>query len=278
MKSTKMIRLLAGIFLLTMITAISCSDDSTSGELDEPPSLPEELMPATVDFSYFENQNVPDEPENTVYKQVESIAYTGGSMVQAGGMVNIATSFIELAPLLGVEPKQENGSWVWEFSDLPSQFSKAKGMATEDVPLSNQESISLKIVATPASGGVEWEVYYSGELGDDTTVNEFRIMTGFTSDDGTGEWLFYLPESGNTPVYRYEYNFVDENEYVASYEVFFDGDTFVVEYERNAPENRISINGGGQNVTAYWNENTNSGWVEENGVRQCFSNFENSSC
>lgn len=263
---------------MTMITAVSCSDDSTSGEMDEPPSLPTELMPATVDFTYFESQSVPDEPENSVYKQVESVAYTGGSVVQSGGMVNLASSFIELAPMMGVEPKQENGSWVWEFTDLPPQFSKSMDLASEEVPFSNQESISLKIVATPVTGGVEWEVYYSGELGDETTVSDFRLMTGFTSDDGNGEWLFYLPDSGDTPIYKYEYNFVDENEYVASYEIFFDGDTFNVEYERNAPENRISIIGGEHDVIAFWNENTDSGWIEEDGVRQCFSNFENTSC
>ncbi len=275
---TKMIRLFTGLLLLFMVTVVSCSDDSTSADMDEPPSLPSELMPATFDFSYFETQNVPVTQEHSVYKQVESLAYTGGTVVQAGGMVSVATSFIEMAPMLGVQPEQQNGSWVWDFSDLPFQFSTTKGLVADDLPLSNQQSISLKIVATPVSNGIEWEIYFTGTLDQDTQVEEFRIMSGFTGDDNTGEWLFYLPETGNNPVYRYSYDFVNENEYVATYEVMFDGDVYFIEFQRNAPENWVTINSGGQIVVAYWNENTNSGWVEEGGVRHCYSNFENSSC
>lgn len=279
---SKMIRFSAVILLISMGFMVSCSDDSTSPDLDDPPSLPSELMPADVDLSYFQNQNIPDTEDHTAFKQVESIAYMGGSIVQGAGMVGIATAFIEMAPLFNVEPEREGDKWVWNFDDIPLGGFKAVNIgngSTEGIPYSNQESISLKITASPTSGGIEWEIFFTGNLGEAGSVTDFRLMSGFTADDGSnGEWLFYLPQSGNTPVYKYEYTFTDNNTYTASYEVSFDGESFRIDFERNAPENWISIQGGGYNVTAYWNENNHSGWIEENGQRVCYFDYENSTC
>ena len=279
---SKMIRFSAVILLLSMVTMVSCSDDSTSPDLDDPPSLPSELMPADVDLSYFQSQDVPDTENHTTFKQVESIAYMGGTVVQGAGMVGIATTFIEMAPFFNVNPEKEGDKWVWNFNNIPLGGFKSvepEFGSTERVPFSNQESISLKITATPHSGGIEWEIFFTGNLGEEGSVTDFRLMSGFTDDDGTqGEWLFYLPQSGNTPVYKYEYNLTGENEYKASYEVNFEGEVFRIDFERNAPENWISIIGGGENVTAYWNESTHTGWVEENNQRVCYVNYENSAC
>ena len=53
-----------------------------------------------------------------------------------------------------------------------------------------------------------------------------------------------------------------------------------VNYVRSGVENDMTLTAEGQtNAVLYWNEDTNSGWIEpEGGERMCYTDFMNSTC
>ncbi len=278
MKSIPRFKLVFCVSLSLFFITAACSDDSTGPDLDEPPSLPAELTPATVDLSYFENQDVPADEDHSYYNTVEQIAYTGSGALMAGGMFNVASSFLAYAQLTGVKPELDGNTWIWTIT-IPQGMFKS-GEESEIFAQASNDQITIHIHATPRSGGIDWEIRFTGYLDDDDFVDNFRLMTGFTSDDSMkGEWNFFLPESGNTPIISYNWEKESDTVLKMNITAVDNGNVVSVEYEKDGAENWITFSDGSDVVMAYWNENTDSGWFQdETGLRCHYENFENTGC
>lgn len=260
-------------FIVIVITGValsltSCSDDSGTGSDSlncNTFTLPSQLTPVTVSNEYFNNQNVPNDDEHINYQQVKSVAVSGGALLSGGGVFGVATTFIAAAQLLGVQPESGDGSCIWEFD--ASQFDPE---ASETV---------VTVIASKSGNRTTWEVNVSGDIGDET-VSNFTFVTGFTTDDGnSGEWRGFEPDNPGTEAYVYTWNRESEDVYQLSLDIEEGNDTSVT-YERDgADSNTMSFFDGQENVSIFWNEADDSGWIEEEGEeRKCYADFVNAPC
>jgi hypothetical protein len=262
------------LFLCCLVIVLSgCSDSSTSSEPDEPPGLPSQLTPALIDLSYFTSQNVPNDENHITYKTVEAVAIAGSGIIQAGGLLGSADAFLLFMKSTNQEPEFNNGTWVWSVT-VPFGFTKQTGLEFNNEP----GNVTIKISATPVSGGVQWDIRYTGLIGEDQ-LDDFRLISGFTSDDEMkGEWNFFLPEGGNTPFMVYTWEKTSLTEFTMTLTAS-DGDGVVtIEYEKNGVENWMTFNEGTDSTILYWNESNHSGWIEQQGQRTCYENFQNTAC
>ncbi|MDX1641515.1 MAG: hypothetical protein R3220_07440, partial [Balneolaceae bacterium] len=107
------------------------------------------------------------------------------------------------------------------------------------------------------------------------------ILTGFTSsDESTGEWNYFVPENTNSPALTYTWDIESDTEFelhVTAIPTEFG--VAAMDYIKNGDENTVTINNGDSVTMAYWNESTDSGWVELPGEeRQCYTAFLNTAC
>lgn len=262
----------AFLALWLIIGVTSCSDDSTSdGDTEDNCSalaLPSELAPATIAIEYFDVQEVPKDEEHTVYHQVEDIATTGNGLLSFGGSADLITTFLSVAPQFQIEPVAQDGNCVWNI-DLAEDFPQFGIDAT------------VTVTASQAGDQVNWQVLYDGEL-QEQVVEDFLFLDGFTSnDESTGEWNGYDPENPGSPAYTYTWDIESEDSYELNLDVFEQAATVSsVNYVRNGVENDMIFSAEGQaNAVLYWNEETDSGWIEpEGGERMCYTDFVNSAC
>jgi len=256
-----------------LIFQTGCSDSSTSSEPDDPPGLPTQLTPALIDLTYFTNQNVPNDENHTIYKTVEAVAISGSGLMQAGGLLGSADAFLLFMRATNQRPEFSNGSWVWSVT-VPSGFMKDSGLEFNN----ELGEVTIKISATPVSGGVQWEIRYTGLIGDEY-LDDFRLIRGFTSEDEMkGEWNFFLPESGNNPIMVYTWEKSSLTEFTMTLTASYGSDVVAIEYEKNGTENWMTFSDGTEVSTVYWNESNHSGWIEQHGQRMCYENFQNTAC
>lgn len=267
------------LILIASFAVVSCSDDSTSPDENTPPEIPSDLAPVLVESSFFD-ENVPNTEEHTGYNQAKSFVNSYG-MMGAAGFQAYAGSMIMFMEAYGVEPEFNNGTWTWEFTYSEEMFGKD---AAGNVPRKQfaQNELTIRVDATPAGGGVEWDVYITGAF-DGEPVNNYRFASGFTSSDGnSGEWNYYLPGSGSSAVYTYEWEVISDDEFHSIATIQGDAGAGIqgtVEYNKNGPEHWLEYSAAGESsANVYWNDETGSGWVEQGGNRSCFSNFENTVC
>ncbi len=260
--------LLLIILSLSVISLTSCSDDSGSG-LDasdcDSLTLPSDLTPVEINNQYFNNQNVPDDEEHLNYQQVKSIALTGNGLLSGGGSLGLITTYISTVQLLGVEPETSGGNCVWEFD--ASQFDPEADEAI------------IKVIGSESGNRTNWEIVASGDLGDEV-VNDFKFLDGFTVDGGdSGEWSVFDPENPGTPALLYTWNIDSDQVYQLNLEIE-QGDEVFVNYERDgADSNNMTFINDADEVSIFWNEENNSGWIEETGEpRRCYDDFVNAPC
>lgn len=256
------------LFTGVALTFTSCSDDSGTGTDSlncNTFTLPSQLAPVTVSNEYFNNQNVPNDEEHLNYQQVKQVALSGGALLSGGGAFGVATTFISAAQLLGVQPSAGDGNCVWEFD--ASQFDPE---ASETI---------VTVTASRSGDRTLWEVNISGDIGNET-VNNFTFVSGFTSDDGnSGEWVGYDPDNPGTEAYVYTWDRESDDVYQLSLDIE-EGDDASVTYEREGAEsNTMSFFNGEENFSIFWNENNDSGWIEEGSTdRRCYDDFINAPC
>lgn len=258
------------LWLIVGVTA--CSDDNSTGANQEDcnTSLPSEFAPATVDQSYFNQQTEPDpqDEQYSTYFQVETVATSGGAFFAGGaGPFSLATSLLAYAQFSGISPEFEDGSCVWTISPPPSEV--------------EGQDLTVTVYATPTGDGVNWEIIYDGELGEGEVVEDFKILTGFTSnDESTGEWNYFAPESSGTPVLTYTWDIESNDNFelnVTAIPTEFGIAT--INYVKNGAENNMTFDDGDIVANVYWNTETDSGWIElPDEGRKCYTNLVNSAC
>ncbi len=256
------------LFTGVALNLTSCGEDSGTGSESlncNTFTLPSQLTPVMVSNEYFNNQNVPNDDEYMNYQQVKSVALSGGALLSGGGVFGIATTFIAAAQLLGIQPSAGDGNCIWEFD--ASQFD----------PDASDTVVTVR--ASKSGDRTLWEVDISGDIGDET-VSNFTYISGFTSDDGnSGEWRGFDPENSGAEAYVYTWNRESDEVYQLSLDVD-DGSDESITYERDGGDsNTMSFFNGEDDFSIFWNENNDSGWIEEGSTdRRCYDDFINASC
>lgn len=272
MKTKYNILILAFLSLWLMVGLNACSDDNSTGADQEDcnTTLPSQFAPATINASYFNSQTEPDpqDPDYSTYFAVQQAAVSGSSFFAGGaGPFGLASALLVYAQFAGITPEFEDGSCVWTITPPPGQVD---GL-----------DLTVTVYATPTSNGVNWEIIYDGELNEEDTVSDFRILTGFTSSDGSnGEWNYFDPASPNNAALTYTWDIESEENFeldvtaIAS-EFGIAG----IDYDRDGDENFMTINDGENVTNVYWNEGNDTGWIELPGQpRMCYENFVNAAC
>lgn len=254
-----------------VIGVTACSDDNSTGaeEEDCTTSLPSEFAPVSIDQSYFNQQTVPNQqdPQYANYFQVQQIATTGSSLFAGGGgPFSIASALLLYAQFAGISPDFEDGSCVWTISPPPSQV--------------DGQELTVTINATPTGSGVNWEIFFDGELNEEESVEDFRILTGFTSNDETeGEWNYYDPSAPNSPALTYTWEIDSETDFDLNVSaVASEFGISTITYSKTGVENSMTFDTGESPAEVYWNEETDSGWIEDSEGRRCYTDFVNSAC
>lgn len=272
MKTKYNILVLAFISFWLIIGLSACGDDSTSSGNEEncnSLTLPTALAPVQISVDYFNTNSFPNEEQYMTYQQVKSIAMSGNGFLAFSGNAALISTFLSLAPSLGIQPESEGGNCVWNVN------------LAEDFPQFGL-NLNVTVIANQSNDRVNWEVLLTGELSDGQNVDNFLFLDGFTSnDESTGEWNGYDPENPGSSAYTYTWDIESENDYELNFNVFQEGTTVgTVNYVRNGVENEMFFSSEGQ-ITAdiYWNEETDSGSIEQEGEpKMCYEDFENSEC
>ncbi len=271
--------------IITLATAVSislmivsCSDDATSPGMDNPPQLPTNFTPAQVDISFFQQNEMPATENHDTYNRTKATAIKGNSVLGTGGFAEIGASFIFFAQLLGVEPEIDGNSWVWTIRFSEDMFGPGFGKL-ESFAAASEEFI-IRIVATPSSNSVGWQIFFTGQF-EDGVINDALILSGETSNNSdSGTWNVHSPEHGGAVVLSYSWQKESESSLslTTNGKDPDSGDEFTVNYEKDGTEHFMIFTEPGNSVSLYWNSSTNSGWIDENGQRSCFTNFEESAC
>lgn len=248
---------------LALIVLTACSDDPASSNGGERPEVPEST-PAEVDNSYFEENSPPATEEFSGFNSAASHAQTANTSLAT----NTAAGEAYLMFTQFDDPEFQDGQWVWTFTI------EEEG-----------EVFTITTTAEEISGGTEWKVYLTGDLGEEV-VNEFLFVTGFISNDGnSGNWTYYYPdEQGDSiPFLAYDWSIQSEDNLTLSFTIFGEDDNqdSSIEYTQDGPEHIILMQNYGFNesVEVYWNTSTGFGYVIEDGEQTCWdADFQNVSC
>lgn len=269
MKYNVLVTAFLALWLIIGVTA--CSDDNSTGadEEDCTTTLPSEFAPATVDQSYFNGQTEPDpqDEQYSNYFQVQQVATTGSAFFAGGaGPFSLASALLVYAQFAGISPDFEDGSCVWRITPPPSQV--------------DGQELTVTVYGTPTGNGVNWEIFFDGELNEEENVENFRILTGFTSTEGDeGEWNYFDPSAPGTAALTYTWDIESETEFELNVNAAAsEFGVATISYTKNGVENNMSFNDGESLTEVYWNEETDSGWIEDSNGRRCYTNFVNSAC
>ncbi|MCC5942641.1 MAG: hypothetical protein JJU37_13960 [Balneolaceae bacterium] len=246
--------------VLAFVLATGCSDSSTSVADSCNISLPSELAPVMFEDTYFQDQNIPFEEQYSTYLEVQSVATVATSLMSTMGPLGIGSNFLMLIQALSINPTVDGNSCNWSFQ-VPAGIEGGGG--------------SITIIGIPVNNGVNWEVRIQ-EAGSSTAI---PVLRGFTSTDNrSGEWRIYDESSPNTPAMVYTWQIQSQNVYSTNVSGSGSDGFPTLNYEKNGPENYLTSLQGSEELNAYWNENTNSGWIEDEDGRRCYTNFVNSGC
>lgn len=239
--------------LLTSILILSaCSDDSPSGE---PPSIPD-LSSVRPTFDFFDQNNkVATSVAGESFQLAKTLSYTMNAVITSYS--SLPESFIESAQ--NEDAELIDGVWTWDYS--------ANGYGS---------SVSVKFTAEETNSQVNWAMYLSIDNAEQSFEN-YKFFDGYVKDDGNkGEWSFYpFEEESNNPVMTYDWLITSDSE--ASFNITFTQDSFsVLSYEKNTPNNTLTISGGNETTVVFWNSSTGTGYYDvSNQDRLCWDSSSN---
>lgn len=260
MKFTKRLFQSVSTILVALLFFSACSDETMTGPDEDEPALPE-TSPAEVDVSYFEDANTEPTEEYGTFTMAEGYAQSSnGVLTTYAGIGQVYMGFGA-----NDEAEYDNGVWTWEYT---------------------LEGLTIRMTAEDTGPGIEWNLILDGtdpETGQ--TWSEERFMYGFIAHENEyGEWAFFSDEtSGSEPVLFYEWEYFSDGDYMIELTIQGEesGETLNLTYQKDGPEHTIESNGfyGNNITTIYWNSETGTGFIDEDGERRCWNEqYVNSSC
>lgn len=254
------------LIVVLLLLVVSCSDDSNPSNPDEgeAPGIPtmDAIQP---DLSFFLENN-PQKAKQTAnnFNAAKQFAVMFSSITSFG---QVYSGFFQGASQS--EAERKDGAWVWDYN-----YSYGG------------ESASVVLTSREAGNEIVWDmtISYSGPEG---SFDDYKMVSGRTSKDGmSGSWTFNsLSVDGSEEVplmvstwektsdteVDLETNYYEENGSLAgSFSYTQDSSDFMLE---------ASGMGEGNNSTAHWNTETQEGYYEIGGERQCWdSNLQDTPC
>ncbi|MEP1152445.1 MAG: hypothetical protein JXR20_11945 [Balneola sp.] len=240
------------ILLLTSILIVSaCSDDSPSGE---PPSIPD-LSSVRPSFDFFNQNNKAAKVAGENFQLAQSLTFTMESLIT--GFSSLPESFIQSAQ--NEDAELIDDVWTWDYS--------ASGQGS---------SISIKLTAEETNSQVNWAMYLSVNTQEQSFEN-YKFFDGHVKNEGKeGEWNFYsFEEESTSAVMTYDWLITSETE--ASFNITFDDASFsTMSYNKNTPDNTLTINGDNETTVIFWNSSTGTGYFDTSGEdRVCWDSSSN---
>lgn len=260
--------LILGI-LLHMLA--SCSDSPTSNKQDDIPVFPD-FEQIQIDVSYFlQRPPMKIDGNNSLNDDAYSEAYTYA--VNAANLLNVYSAsgfaYFGLAEL--VQPKFADNIWNWTYSY------QTPGVFTE-----------MKLTSKVANGGYDWNLYLTLDVAGGESVNNLKIMQGFTSTDGkSGNWSLFPSYQGNTtPILEFSWNMKNDTEMDTMFKIFAEGSNsqipiFEISYQTSSPDYKIEYKNleSGWEKDIYWNTANLAGYIIDDGIKSCWNqNLETVAC
>jgi hypothetical protein len=255
-------------FFVLFAGLVACSDSNTGSDPGDPPQLPTvQSQEASPDLTFFENnqpKSVANSSHTSNYSDARDFA-TNNSFRFAYGQSY--ASFFSSAN--AQSPDFKNGKWVWEYS---YNF--------------EGQSLEIRLTAEDVSAGYRWEYYISYDDGQGNSIDNYLLMEGTTTQDGSeGDWTFNAidPETDQErKAITSTWEVISDTESNMTVEYFDESGNAVVTsmYEMDEPVHTLEyIFPNSDNITVYWNTDTQTGYIERGTDRNCWdSNFENVSC
>jgi len=269
------IKLIRKAMLLFLFVAIlsSCDDNPTSSSSDEAPFIPD-FSVMEMDISYFTERPpykiaMQNSDSDDVYFMAYTYAVNSANLFNAYG----STGFLYLGLAELGNPKYEDNVWNWVYSY------QTQGAFTE-----------MKLTSRPASNGFEWNLYLTVDIAGEESLNNAKIMSGFSSNDGkTGSWSLFLGSdvsANNDPVLKFEWNKQSETNHKTGFKIYAENSSnqlpvLEIDYERDDTEfliNYMNREDASAKVI-YWNISSETGYIIENGVKSCWNqSLETTAC
>ena len=251
-----------------LISLMACGDDSTGPDLGEAPELPTVLnSEAQPDVSFFQDNQPKNSAitisETTNYYDAQTRATVNASFF---GIGQVYSSFVMAAQQ--AEPDVQDGKWVWSYNYT------YEGQSAE-----------FRLTAEEVSNGYAWEMFLSFDDGQGTSVEDYKVMEGITSEDGTeGEWTFNTlnPDGGEEIVaFTSTWRVDSDTEKQNRIEIYDDSGTIETTglYEQNTPEFKMTFTYPDSEDVIEWNTETNEGYIQQGSDKKCWDDqFQNVPC
>lgn len=259
MIQTNKLYLIVLIAVSGLVFLNNCSDDSSTGsEPEDPPEIPE-ATPVEIDDSIFTDNTTGEEAP--AFLEAELSVQTADETITSAASM----SSLYLGSAQGTEPVFEDGMWVWE----------------ETAP---DGSLTIRNTSEEVAGGVEWNLYISGNWDGEESLNDFNILSGFVSDDGmSGSWTFHNPGFPNASYWEYTWEKSSDTEFTFSSSINDpeEDTSFGVNYKRDGDVNTLNYSGfdAMDDIQIYWNGSTGEGYIDENGDRRCWDDsYQETAC
>ncbi|GEM_PF-761851 len=259
----------AMILLFVAGGMISCSDDPSSSDTGNPPSVPKiknhQPKTAYFDDNYPAGSNKAIAAEYTHFNTAALVVISSASSLTF--TQELANGFLAIAE--NNQANQDDGQWNWEYS-----YSYMG------------ESMSIELIAAEQDNGdMKWEMYLSSSSSDGPDFEDYKYMEGTVAADGnSGSWSIFDfdPEQDSNPALTFQWEAVSDTEKTMKFTAYDDDAwSMVVNYEENGDDFKMSIeDDSDQSVTeVVWNTNTGVGYMVEGDVQTCWNaDFENVAC
>ncbi|HLR24880.1 MAG TPA: hypothetical protein VK112_03360 [Fodinibius sp.] len=260
------------IMIAILLVGMSgCGDDSSTGPgtKDEAPTIPELSVYAQPDITFFENNQPPEKKgkAKSNYSNYSNANFkvTFGTLFASMGQIYLGL----LGPAYNQSPDFKDGRWVWSYDY------SADG-----------ESISIRYTAKEQASSIKWQMFMSGDFGEGSSFNDYKLMEGTTRDDGTkGNWTFNVLNDDNSkevPAIKTEWNAESDTERTISTGIYGEGslDTSI-DYDQSGVEHTMTIEdaNGSEKDIIFWNTDTKTGYVIDDGTKMCWDeNLANIPC
>lgn len=250
------------LVFIIVITFIGCGDDNSTGvEGDEAPDIPN-IENAHPDISFFEN-NSPT-TDDSAFGRARMQATSANFLLSLG---QVYGSFLQLAN--EQDATHDNNTWQWNYTNT------YQGM-----------NIDIEVTAEESDNAMLWNMFWTADDGEGTSIEDFRIMEGNIQNDGSkGEWVFNGLNDSNEEWTAYISNWrtISDSEETITLELFEEGGStaLTLTYEKDEPEYYMTFNNPDEqeDVTVYWNTDSGTGYYEQGDSRQCWGeNFEDVTC
>lgn len=262
------------VILLVAVAMVGCdsnpldqADELTEGDAPEIPAIQQK----DVDISYFEEnypagQSKSVAQEYTHFNTAAPIASAGGAVINAAK--SAAGTFLALAR--NESASEEDGQWVWEYSNTYQD-----------------ESVSVRLIAeSTGDNTIHWEMFISSESSDTTRFDNYKFMEGTVTEDGNeGTWKVfdYEPDQDENPDFVLNWDIESETNKTMDATSYDDQDVWEtkIDYVRNGADHTMNFeeNNDEPSYEIFWDTDAGTGYMIEGSQKMCWNeSFQNVQC